>query len=328
MLSILIDNGTTIYMLHTNYLDLLLYYSSRLVVLRHRNTFEFLQIDGCSSLSWVHEELRRRKFLQSRNGRLKQRENHMMIDNAIPKSDFMFIDLLKDCAKKKNLYKETRLHADILERGLLEKSPYIASILISMYTKCGEVAKAHQVLEELPIRNVFSWSALISGYVQQGQGHEALNCFELMKSEVSPDAVTFLCILNACSHSGLLDIAQTYFTNMSRKYRIALEVEHHMCMVVIYGCAGHFDKALSVIKTMPPSNDPSVWVALLGACKKWGNVMVGKRAFDMAVQLQAGSAAAYVLMASIYAASGMQEDAERLLSSEVCSVLEPCPSTF
>ena len=101
-----------------------------------------------------------------------------------------------------------------------------------------------------------------------------------------------------------------------------------MCMVVIYGCAGHFDKALSVIKTMPPSNDPSVWLALLGACKKWGNVMVGKRAFDQAVQLQAGSAAAYVLMASIYAASGMQEDAERLLSSEVCSLLEPCPTTF
>ena len=85
-----------------------------------------------------------------------------------------------------------------------------------------------------------------------------------------------------------------------------------MCMVVIYGCAGHFDKALSVIKTMPPSNDPSVWLALLGACKKWGNIKLGRLVFEEVIQLDNNLAPAYTIMADIYAAAGMLEDAEKV----------------
>ena len=237
----------------------------------------------------------------------------MMIDNAIPKSDFMFIDLLKDCAKKKNLYKGTRLHADILERGLLEKSPYIASILISMYTKCGELAQAHQVLEELPIRNVFSWSALISGYVQQGQGHEALNCFEQMQNEgLSPDEVTFVCVLSACSHSGLLVEAQMLFGNMARKYNISPSIEHQSCMLIFLGCAGQFDEVTSVIKVMASCQYPDLWLVVLGACRKWGNVKIGRLAFHQAMEIDHGCGAAYTLMNSIFAAAGMQEDAKNV----------------
>ena len=114
---------------------------------------------------------------------------------------------------------------------------------------------------------------------------------------------------------------------MTKSYKITPSLEHHACMVLAFGCAGEFDKAISVIMSMPPDS-PAVWIALLGACRNWGNIKLGGLAFYQAVQLDDSCSAAYVLMASIYAASGMQEDAERLLSSEVCSVLEPCPSTF
>jgi hypothetical protein len=99
---------------------------------------------------------------------------------------------------------------------------------------------------------------------------------------------------------------------MSRKYGVLPQLEHHTCMVVVFGCTGRFDKALSVIKTMPYSDDASVWLALLGACRKWGNVKLGKLAFQQAVQLDDSLASAYIVMANIYADAGMQEDAERV----------------
>ena len=111
--------------------------------------------------------------------------------------DFTYVALLKDCTKKKDISEGIRLHADILKTNLLESSPYLASALINMYAKCGMIVKAHQYLEELLVRDVISWNALISGYTHEGKGHEALNCFEQMQCEgLSPDVVTFTNILS------------------------------------------------------------------------------------------------------------------------------------
>ena len=200
-----------------------------------------------------------------------------------------------------------------MNRGSLKENIVLGTALVDMYAKCGLFAKADKVLEDLPTRNAITWSALIAGYAQKGRGTKALKCLERMKEEgFSPDAVTFLCVLNACSHSGLLDEAEMHFRNMSRKYGINPELEHFTCMVVSFGYAGNFDKALSVIKSMPSSDFPSVWLALLGGCRKWGNVTVGILAFDQIIELDKKCVAAYVLMANIYAGAGMQEDAERI----------------
>eukprot|EP00250_Pteridium_aquilinum_P020914 c24989_g14_i1 orf=464-787(+) len=103
--------------------------------------------------------------------------------------DSAFVALLRACARKKNLYKGTRVHANILKRGLLDKSSYVVDALVSMYAKCGALASAKALLDGLPVRDVISWTSLISGYAQQGQGQNALSCLELMKQEgISPDA--------------------------------------------------------------------------------------------------------------------------------------------
>ena len=224
---------------------------------------------------------------------------------------FTFVASLKDCAKKKDISRGIKLHANVVKLGLLERSPYLASALINMYAKCGMLAKAQEVLEKLPLRSQVSWSALIAGYAQQGQGEKALQCFKQMQNEgVSPNAVTILSVLSACSHSGLLDEAQMVFGEMTKKYGISPTLEHHTCMVLVFGCAGEFDKATSVIQVMPVLSDPAVWLALLGSCRKWGNVELGTLAFDQTLQLEKTCGAAYVLMANIFAAAGMQKDAE------------------
>ena len=153
----------------------------------------------------------------------------------------------------------------------------------------------------------------MAGYAQEGQGHEVLDCFVRMQREgIFPDEITFVCMLSACSHSGNSDDAQIYYDNMCQIYHITPTIEHHTCMVVIFGYTGCFHKAMSVIKTMPSSNDSSVWTALLNACRKWGNVNLGKLAFDQVIQMNGNLASAYVIMANIYAAVCMQEEADKV----------------
>ena len=162
----------------------------------------------------------------------------------------------------------------------------LGTALVDMYAKCGMLVKAQQVLKNLLIRDVVSWNTIIAGYAQEGHCHEVLSCFEEMEREgLSPNELTFLSVLNACSHSGKLDEAQTFYENMSEKYGITPNLEHHTCMIMVFGCGGLFEKAISVIKTMLSCDHPSVWLALLGACRKWGNVGMGRLALHHALQL-------------------------------------------
>ncbi|MCO5610208.1 hypothetical protein L7F22_064444 [Adiantum nelumboides] len=110
-----------------------------------------------------------------------------------------FLSSLKTCAKKKDLNQGCRIRANIHHSGLLEKSAFLANTIVSMYVKCGALIRAQEVVDELSIRNVVSWNTLIAGYVQQGQGKEALCCFHQLQSEgLSPDVVTYACVLKAC----------------------------------------------------------------------------------------------------------------------------------
>eukprot|EP00250_Pteridium_aquilinum_P017822 c23789_g6_i1 orf=314-712(+) len=117
-----------------------------------------------------------------------------------------FVCALRACAKAKDLYRGTRVHADLLRRGLVESSFCVADALVSMYVTCGALVRATDLLVGLRVRNLFSWTALISAYARQGQGHDALNCFERMQHEgISPDTVTFACVLKACGSIGAAD---------------------------------------------------------------------------------------------------------------------------
>ena len=192
----------------------------------------------------------------------------------------------------------------------LEMDILLQTALIDMYVKCGRLDQAHEVLEKLPIRDVVAWSALITGYADQKQGYKAIICFERMQNEgLFLDEVTFLCVLTACGRSGLLSEAEVVFANMIRKYGIVPMKEHLTCMIMTIGCPGDFDKAMLVIESMPYSHHSAVWIALLGACKKWGNLELGMLAFNRAIQLEHTCATTYVLMGDIFTSSGMQENA-------------------
>ncbi|KAH7279949.1 hypothetical protein KP509_37G044800 [Ceratopteris richardii] len=243
--------------------------------------------------------------------------DHMQRKGFTPTS-VTFLCLLKACGNIGAVDKGEQVHDEIIRQGLLEDDAFLAMAVVEMYAKCGALLKARQVVDELSIEHVVSWNALIAGYAQKGQGEEALDCFASMQAKgILPDAETFVYILKACGTVGLIENAQEYFVTMKSKFGIKPDLEHYSYLLDVFGRAGHLDKAVKVIQKIPFSDNLSaVWSALLDACHKWGDVNVGKWAFEQVRQLDRSDTTVYDIMGKIYAAAGMQHDAENVRSMQ------------
>ena len=125
---------------------------------------------------------------------------------TVPNAEFTLVALLKACAKKKDFHEGIRIHDEIRRRDerLLQKNPYLASTLVNMYVKCGMLSEAEQVVKSLPVRDVVSWSALISGYsYSHAHAHKVFDSLDDMRREaLSPNAITFTGIFKACGDIG------------------------------------------------------------------------------------------------------------------------------
>jgi pentatricopeptide repeat protein len=132
-----------------------------------------------------------------------------------------------------------------------------------MYTKCGSMQEAWKVFNKMPSRDVVTWTAMLNGFSVHGHGGEAIAHFEQMCEEcIVINNITFVCLLSACSHAGLVYEGLCYFDSMNLVYRICPTIEHYTCMVDILGRAGHLHEAEVMIMTGEPSI--AVWMALLG----------------------------------------------------------------
>lgn len=130
---------------------------------------------------------------------------NLMLEECLKPTTYTYVAILKACAKMKWLERGFALHAEIAEEGL-HLDPFIGSTLVHMYFKFGTLAEARDVLDSLPFRDVVLWTALITGYVEQGLCHEALSCFNEMQLEgMLPDPVTYVCCLKACGLLGNVD---------------------------------------------------------------------------------------------------------------------------
>eukprot|EP01018_Ginkgo_biloba_P018360 Gb_34963 [translate_table: standard] len=223
-----------------------------------------------------------------------------------------FASILSACANLAALEHGKDVHK-IINRSGFESNVFVASALVDMYAKCGSIEIARQVFDKMPRRDVVSWNSMIVGYAIQGYGKEALQLFEQMRhSGIKPDHVTFVGILSACCHAGLVCDGWRYFNCMSRDYRITPAIEHYCCMVDLLGRAGHLDEAQDLINKMPLKPNVSVWGSLLGACRIHTNIKIGKYVAERLFELDPKNAAHYVLLSNMYAAAGRWDDVEKV----------------
>ncbi|CAK9276750.1 unnamed protein product [Sphagnum jensenii] len=240
--------------------------------------------------------------------------NQMQQEGIVPNT-ITFISILKLCASTAALLAGKRVHAIINQAGL-QADICVGNALVDMYAKCGSIVDAQKVFDKMHERDVVSWNAIITGYAQHGLGEDALQLYNQMQQEgLSPDSTTFVGVLSACSHAGLVYEGLQLFNSMCHDYSIIPTVEHYGCMVDLLGRAGLLNAAEGFIRSMPFEADASIWAAFLGACRIHSNVKLADHAAKILLRTETQNAAVYVQLSNIYAAAGLWDDVEKVRNS-------------
>ncbi|KAL0847930.1 hypothetical protein Bca101_021177 [Brassica carinata] len=224
-------------------------------------------------------------------------------------------NLLRACVEISSLKLGSQVHCYNFKTGLVLEQ-FITNGLIDMYAKCGSLEQARKIFDSMDNKDVVSWSALIVGYAQSGFGEDALALFKAMKSSgTEPNHVTFVGVLTACSHVGLVEEGLKLYANMQSEHGIAPTKEHCSCVVDLLSRAGHLDEAERFIDEMELEPDVVVWKTLLSACKTQRNVELARKAAENILKIDPSNSTAHVLLCGIHASSGNWEDAALLRSS-------------
>lgn len=185
----------------------------------------------------------------------------------------------------------------------------VDNAIMDMYAKCGSMADAHALFRTMKRKDVASWNIMITGYGMHGYANEALEIFQKMvQSKFNPDMITFVGVLSACSHAGLVRQGREFLTTMETNYGVVPSVEHYTCVIDMLGRANQTQEAYEIAVTMPMEANPVVWRALLSACQLHGNMNIAEVASRKVMELQPGHSGSYVLMSNAYVAAGRYED--------------------
>lgn len=251
-------------------------------------------------------------YAQSGHGKESLNLFSEMLQTQVKPNQFAFSSILSACATLATLEKGKMFHAHMIKTGF-DTDVSVANALVTMYTKCGSIEDAELVFEKIPKRDVVSWNAIIAGYAQHGKGYIALRLFEEMQwAGIKPNHTTFVGVLSSCSHVGLLAEAHHLFDSMIGDYGVLPRAEHYACIVDLLGRAGHLDEAMKVIKGMPFEPSALIWRTLLGACRIYGNLELGKHAAECIIRLEPEDDAAYVLLSNIYASLDQWDCVEKV----------------
>ncbi|XP_062215049.1 pentatricopeptide repeat-containing protein At3g16610 [Phragmites australis] len=219
------------------------------------------------------------------------------------------VSLIPACSHLAALQHGRCSHGSVITRGLASETS-ICNALIDMYAKCGRIDLSRQVFDKMLAQDIVSWNTMIAGYGIHGLGKEATTLFLSMKNQgFAPDDVTFICLISACSHSGLVTEGKHWFHTMTHKYGILPRMEHYICMVDLLARGGFLDEAYQFIQSMPLKADVRVWGALLGACRIHKNIDLGKRVSRMIQKLGPEGTGNFVLLSNIFSAAGRFDEA-------------------
>ncbi|GLT27156.1 hypothetical protein SLA2020_021800 [Shorea laevis] len=219
-----------------------------------------------------------------------------------------FASILKASSNLASLSLGKQLHSFVVRSGSMS-SVFSGSALVDFYAKCGSIKDAIRIFQEMPERNIISWNALISAYAHNGDGEATLKSFEqMLKLDFQPNSVSFLSVLSACSHCGLIEKGLQYFKSMTHVHKLVPKREHYSCMVDLLCRAGRFDEAEKLMAEMPFDPDEIMWSSVLNSCRIHKNQDLAKKAAEHLFKMEVlRDASAYVSMSNIYAAAGQWE---------------------
>lgn len=239
---------------------------------------------------------------------------HYMREVGVHPDKITLVGVLSSCAAVGALELGSELDRYASSRGLYS-NVYVGTALVDMYAKCGDLDKARQVFESMPCKNEASWNALICGLAFNGRGYDAIQQFEMMRHEIGiqPDDITFIGVLSACVHAGLLEYGRQLFNSLTPVFKIIPKIEHYSCMVDLLARAGHLEEAWDFAEKIPGKADAVMLGALLAACRKCKNVEVGERVINRIMELEPSNSWNYVVSSKIYAVADRMDDSARMI---------------
>ncbi|XP_077234067.1 putative pentatricopeptide repeat-containing protein At5g52630 [Tasmannia lanceolata] len=225
---------------------------------------------------------------------------------------FSFSSVLTVCSSLVALEQGEQIHAQTIKTGFLS-DVVVGSALVNMYNKCGSIEKASKAFVEMSTRTLISWTSMITGYAQHGRSQEALQLFEDMRlAGVRPNQITFVGVLSACSHAGMVNEALSYFEMMKNEYEIRPVMDHFACLIDMFVRLGRLDEAFDFINKMDFAPNEFIWSILVAGCRSHGKMELGFYAADRLLELNPKDAETYVLLLNMYISAGRWKDVSRV----------------
>ncbi|KAF8399504.1 hypothetical protein HHK36_015371 [Tetracentron sinense] len=223
------------------------------------------------------------------------------------------LSLLSACADSGALDVGLKIHCSLLEMGSGDLSILLGNALIDMYAKCGSIERALEVFRRMREKDVSSWNSIVGGLAFHGHAEQSIHLFrEMLRKKIRPNEITFVGVLVACSHAGMVEESHQYFDLMRIEYNIEPNIKHYGCMVDVLGRAGLLNEAFEFIDSMVIEPNAIVWRTLLGACRVHGNAELGKRANERLLAMRRDQSGDYVLLSNIYASLGEWDGVEKV----------------
>ncbi|KAH7675635.1 TPR-like protein, partial [Dioscorea alata] len=235
-----------------------------------------------------------------------------MLEDGFKPNQFTLASALTAASKATSTQTGKVLHALVIKTGL-DTNTSVGSALIDMYSKCGDIGSAISYFKGSSKCDIFLWNALLTGHAQHGNVTELLSIFEeMLNHELKPDSITFLAILNGCSHGGFVDKVLHYYNMMQDKYGIRPEVEHCTCVVDAFVRANLFKEAVNFIQGTGCKVGPEILRVFISSCTTAGLVQLGLAAAARMAVSGLTNNSAHVLLSNLYALDEKWIDARRI----------------
>lgn len=237
-----------------------------------------------------------------------------MMAMGIRPSEATLVSVLTSCAHLGDLDRGKWVHSYIKKAdSRIELDLLLSSSLLTMYSKCGEMDSAKELFDQMPEKGVVAWNSMIIGYGMRGRGKEAVELFlEMEREGPRPNETTFVCLLSACAHAGLVLEGWWCFDRMLRKYNIKPRVDHYGCMVDLLGRAGLLSDSEQLLEKLPVKPGAALLGALLSACTTHSDLKLGEAVGAKLMEVDPNDVGPYVLLSNIYAAEGRWDDVEKM----------------
>lgn len=240
-----------------------------------------------------------------------------MIENkgvVLAPNEATFVSVLSSCANldQGGVHLGKQIHGYVMRNEIILTTT-LGTALLDMYGKAGDLEMALTIFDQIRDKKVCAWNAIISAFASNGRPKQALEMFEIMKSNnVHPNGITLLAILTACARSKLVDLGIQVFSSICSEYKIIPTSEHYGCMVDLIGRAGLLVDAVNFTKNLPFQPDASVLGALLGACKIHENTELGNKVGKQLIGLQPQHCGQYVALSTFNALDNNWSEAEQM----------------